>query len=66
MNTFSPSQLLCGFLLFWIAVYFIFPSVLMRLREPRRTNFAKIEPFLAETGTVHRLGRDESTENRKF
>jgi hypothetical protein len=60
MNT---SSLLLGFILIWLAFYWVFPSMLVRLREPRRAEVREHGRFLSETGTVHRLGRRESSEN---
>jgi hypothetical protein len=62
MDTNLPSLLLCGFLLMWIVAYWVFPVVLVRLRQPRRTENIESTRFLAETGTIHRLGRGDSSE----
>jgi hypothetical protein len=57
------SSLLLGFISVWLIFYWVFPSVLVRLREPRRVQVKEHPRFLSETGTIHRLGRDESSEN---
>ena len=38
------------------------PLVLVRLRQPRRVEKTEANRFLAETGTIHRLGRGDSSE----
>lgn len=63
MNTLTPSLLLCGFLLLWMIAYFVFPNLLARLRQPRPIEQSDHAPFLAETGTIHRLGRNDPSEN---
>lgn len=62
MNTNLPSLILCGFLLMWMLAYWVFPLVLVRLRQPRRVEKTEANRFLAETGTIHRLGRGDSSE----
>ena len=63
MNINLPSLILCGFLLMWMLAYWVFPLVLVRLRQPRRTEKTEATRFLAETGTIHRLGRGDSSES---
>jgi hypothetical protein len=59
-----PFIILLGFLIIWSLMYWIFPLVLMRLREPRKIEDQHQPSFLAETGTVHRLGRDSESDRR--
>jgi hypothetical protein len=47
----------------WMLAYWVFPLVLVRLRQPRRTEKTEATRFLAETGTIHRLGRCDSSES---
>ena len=59
-----PFVILLGFLFIWSLMYWIFPLVLVRLREPSKTKDQHDSSFLAETGTVHRLGRDTKSDPR--
>jgi hypothetical protein len=57
------SAILLGFLIIWSLIYWIVPSVVVRLRAPRREDQHNSR-FLSETGTVHRLGRDSDSDSR--
>ena len=59
-----PFVILLGFLFIWSLMYWIFPLVVVRLREPRKTEDQQHSSFLAETGTIHRLGRDSESDHR--
>ncbi len=58
-----PSLLFFGFLLVWALAYWVFPSLVVRFREPRPIEDRAPIRFLSETGTIHRLGRGESSDN---
>lgn len=58
-----PSLLLFGFLLVWVLAYWVFPNLAVRFRGPRPIKDRAPARFLSETGTIHRLGRSESSEN---
>ena len=59
-----PFVILLGFLFIWSLMYWIFPLVLVRLRAPRKIEDPQHSSFLAETGTVHRLGRASKSDPR--
>jgi hypothetical protein len=58
-----PSLLFFGFLLVWVLAYWVFPSLAVRFRGSRIVEDPAPIRFLSETGTIHRLGRSESSEN---
>ncbi|MEO5861711.1 MAG: hypothetical protein ABIW48_05790 [Burkholderiales bacterium] len=57
------SAILLGFLIIWSLIYWIVPSVVVRLRAPRKRSEHNSR-FLSETGTIHRLGRDTDRDSR--
>ncbi len=62
-----PALLFFGFLLVWVLVwvlaYWVFPNLAVRFRGPRPIEERAPTRFLSETGTIHRLGRSEPSEN---
>ena len=58
-----PSLLFFGFLLVWVLAYWVYPNLAVRFRRSRPIEDRAPVRFLSETGTIHRLGRSESSEN---
>ncbi len=59
-----PSVILLGFLITWSLMYWILPLVVVRLRAPRKIDEQHPSSLLSETGTIHRLGRDNESDLR--
>jgi hypothetical protein len=59
-----PALFLFGFLIVWSLMYWIFPLIVVRLREPRKADEQTHSSFLSETGTIHRLGRETKNHTR--
>ena len=58
-----PALLFFGFLLAWVLAYWVFPNLAVRFRGSRPIEDRAPARFLSETGTIHRLGRSEPSEN---
>ena len=63
MHITLPYIVFFGFLLVWGLAYWVFPSLSVRFRGSRLVEDPAPMRFLSETGTIHRLGRSESSEN---
>lgn len=60
MNTLSfASMLLIGFLLIWSIIYWVAPRLLVYFRGDQQPNDDVPVRFLSETGTIHRLTREQ-------
>ncbi|MEO6022854.1 MAG: hypothetical protein ABIP64_07025 [Burkholderiales bacterium] len=59
MDTLHASMLLLGFLLIWSIIYWVAPRLVTHFRDDQQPNDDVPVRFLSETGTIHRLSREQ-------
>lgn len=52
-------MLLLGFLLIWSIIYWVAPRLVTHFRDVQQPNDDVPVRFLSETGTIHRLSREQ-------